>query len=122
MDIKEGNILIAEFMGMWLEVTQNHSADYEWLPMQPHSNWCFQDPPPFDSDWRWLMPVVEKIAEIFKTREGYIRWYYEADFGCEIHLYGQNLPEPYIIVFDKDYKKAHYLFAIEAIQWYNKNK
>ncbi len=64
-EILEGNKLIAEFMGMRLEIYNYYGImEYEWLPSQKNSNWCFQDPPPFNSNWNWLMPVIKRIKDI----------------------------------------------------------
>lgn len=65
-DVREGiitgNKIIAEFMGMKLHIdNKSYTTEYEWLPHPDFSNWLSEEPPPFGNDWRWLMPVVEKI-------------------------------------------------------------
>ena len=56
------NEIIAKFMGLECRrIGDDEYEEFEWLPRFVHSNWCFKTPPPFDTSWDWLMPVVEKI-------------------------------------------------------------
>lgn len=60
------NRAIAYFMGMKLKVTDmdGEYLEFEWVPSFTTTNWCFEEPPPFNSSWNWLMPVFEKIKSM----------------------------------------------------------
>jgi hypothetical protein len=66
--MKTDNELIAEFMGMKRHHTEHEEGiDYHWTNTPKISGWwAFDDPPPFDRSWNWLMPVVEKINRMDK--------------------------------------------------------
>ncbi len=66
-EILEGNKLIAEFMGMKLDTSIYFGdTDYEWRTSSviPFRSWRFENPPPFNSDWNWLMTVIKRIKDI----------------------------------------------------------
>lgn len=119
-EIIEGNTLIAHFMGMELEVIDGHSVTYEWVPMQPNGNWCFKDPPPFNKNWLWLMPVVEKINTIFIHNYGEMGVYIKP-FTCYI---GSDETDPVIITTSGNYPKLIEMVwsaVVTFIRWYNQN-
>lgn len=79
LSIKEGNILIAEFMGMKFLSTHFDSAGYEQYSYSVSDEiskqvygytgaTTFLDNQ-FNTSWDWLMPVLEKISKIEFHRE-----------------------------------------------------
>ena len=105
------NALIAEFMGMkphdpkeldgfWTNTIKAHKFD-NVMNLQ------------FNSDWNWLMEVVEKIESIGFTFETKKNW-------ARITRKGENI----ILRWEEDKTKieAVYNACIEFIKWYNENK
>lgn len=115
MNIIENNKLLAEFIGY----TQPH-------PEYPSTTyWYKKDKQPlaillFDSDWNWLMQIVEKIQlldivheynrsydNVFKTWECYLIPAYKNSFG-------------YIRSLSKNSEiEAVYNACVEFVKWYN---
>lgn len=111
MENLENNKLIAEFMGWNID---NPST----LPTNLHQEeetqgfWELK----FDTDWNWLMGVVEKINT--------------SDYTVEIHsmdtrIYNNNTGK---IIFQSECKwqtyellNSVYEAVVEFIKWYNKN-
>lgn len=105
-EIKEGNKLIAEFMGWYRDLEVNKGSDINWfhhehstkitstlsLPVRPT---YFK----YHSSWDWLMPVVEKI-ETYR-----LVYPKHADFVCDCK----------IVVL----KHVLYREVVEFIKWYN---
>jgi hypothetical protein len=62
-EILEGNVKIAKFMG-WDEENDKYPTNV------PGEIWgkFFDNKILYHSDWRWLMPVVEKIAKHYDVR------------------------------------------------------
>jgi hypothetical protein len=106
----ENNKLIAEFMGWNID---NPST----LPTNLHQEektqgfWELK----FDSDWNWLMEVVDKIE-----RNGYWVDYTNGDVFIYDDNYNLIIPNP--MHENKDTKLSiHYKIVIEFINWYNNN-
>lgn len=68
-EIKEGNILIAKFMGAEIRDTKHY-------PIKLNDDEYYPEGLKYHSSWDWLMPVVERINTIdvlskhFKSRHG----------------------------------------------------
>lgn len=124
-EILEGNKLIAEFLGFEFKngITQNevfYTLEKEHpIYLQGYSYKCAK----FHSSWDWLMPVVEKIQNLYRTSE-----YFGAlinistthiSISCADFNYCDSKPqkdwEPFDII-------RVWKAVIEFIKWYNKNK
>jgi hypothetical protein len=75
MTHKEGNVLIAEFMGAKYDKDTSfpiHPDDL-WLPFHGICNWTKKHSKTlqYHLSWDWLMPVVEKIEKIGETDTNY---------------------------------------------------
>ena len=115
MTTRESNKLLAEFLGY----TQPH-------PDYPHTTyWYKKDEAPltmlsFDTDWNWLMEVVEKIEQLRYVTE--ISGNIERKFTCIAY---PNTSEEYIsrigygeeMFLNKKY--VTYQAVVAFIKWYN---
>jgi hypothetical protein len=83
-EIKEGNKLIADFMGLEFNITDSFNSENYRLPdvYRERFNCSHFDNLHFNYSWDWLMPVIEKIC---RTRIGdgikYIDFAYPRTFG-----------------------------------------
>lgn len=97
----ENNKLIAEFMGN-IPIFEN---EYQ---MVTHNNMCYGiDELKYDTDWNWLMPVVEKIESlgiVVEIRENVC--YIETSLGNYSELEDTKL-------------QATYKAVVKFINWYN---
>jgi hypothetical protein len=114
--IIENNKLLAEFMG---NDTDEYGADV-FVPKQlmfNHNAQCMQgifqfDECYFDTDWSWLMQVVEKIENYNEFTNVLF-----APQGCAIDVYIEN---GFAFSNDCDTKiEAVYNACIEFVKWYN---
>ena len=109
--IKEGNRLIAEFMGRCGKV--NRHLYYVNIPTV---KWVTIEEMQFHSSWDWLMPVVEKIESITETSDGIIYHLYDVvirQHSCEIEsadIHAGGFPSK---------MEATYWAVVEFIEWYN---
>ena len=102
----ENNKLIAEFMGLgkaepyYIEDENNQETNLVFSPALK-----------YNSDWNWLMEVVEKI-ESLGYRVTIVR-----------HICRIDLTEESKLIISEDIKKieAVYTACLEFIKWYNKN-
>jgi hypothetical protein len=113
--MENNNKLIAEFMGI------NHLDDDKYInnlkEMKAEGLYFEQgymtSELKFDTDWNWLMPVVERI---------------ELDMGFDVYIHynnctitdGENAFENEAEPNQKIY--ATYQSVVEFIKWYNENK
>lgn len=107
MDATKEDKLIAEFMGLkprWVEYPDKALSRWEvdknrtWQQMQFHTS------------WDWLMPVVEKLAEIgfpYEMKENF----------CGFKIYGH-----WKWGSGKTLQEAVYRAVVETIAFYNTNK
>lgn len=108
--MKENNILLAEFLG-WEDNNACMSWNVNRYDFKPEQML-------FDSDWNWLMLVVEKIENL-ETEEGNT---FTIDFHRDsvlIFEYGKYTNE---IVHTEGLGRMQNLYnsCIEFIKWYNK--
>lgn len=100
----ENNKIIAEFLGF--DILSNDRYNYQGE--------ITTSLPEFNSDWSWLMVVVEKIESIYENR-----FVIEiSDNMCEITGFEvDNNPKIYKCGSNK--KEAVYMACVEFIKWYN---
>jgi hypothetical protein len=117
MNIKENNKLLAEFMGCY----QNNEGFWGFENTPNHKRWHtdrFLDCTEYDTDWNWLMEIVEKIESLTDINSN----------GCFMLLESIGFNAKFI--FDdgtrilKDSKgetkmEATYNACVEFVQWYN---
>ena len=110
--MKTDNELIAEFMGaVYMDVTDHHGNAYKNVPIPPNKiiieETCCRYSLDFEyhSSWDWLMPVVEKIKQLYNDSEDIFKeeWYTKSIFQMGIMM-------PI---------KAVYEAVVEFIKWYN---
>ena len=116
MKTTEGNKLIAEFMGI-----ESYEANgYTNFVYEKNNHRTDVDLSYHDS-WDWLMPVVEKIENVYtkKYKSGFIvRIEYK-----DIFVMTLDTSEELIICDQSDSKlEGVYWTCVKFIKWYNKNK
>ena len=104
----ENNEVIAQFMGWDI----NSPSTFPTQLHQPDATQGFWELN-FDTDWNWLMAVVEKIQSM-----GYWVDYTKGDVFIYDDEYNLVIPNP--MHENKDTKLSiHYKIVIEFINWYN---
>ena len=122
MTTQENNILIAEFMGMkphdkneldgfWTNVIRAHKFD-NVANLQ------------FDTDWNWLMQVVEKIENI-TNKDNFIL--YDFNIYSDAVIVSNQNDEDIILINKNDGEfttkiEAVYIACVMFTQWYNQQK
>jgi hypothetical protein len=112
--IIENNKLLAEFMGCY----QNNEGFWGFENTPNHKKWHtdrFLDCTKYDTDWNWLMQVVEKIENYNEFTNVLF-----APQGCAIDVYIENG-----FAFSNDCNtkiEAVYNACVEFVQWYNSSK
>jgi hypothetical protein len=122
MNTIENNKLIAEFMGCY----QNNEGFWGFENTPNHKRWHtdrFLDCTKYDTDWNWLMLVVEKISNTKRSK-----WSPNTypcvkitGRGCKISFYG-NYEKVITDIIRPNRIKAVYDACIEFIKWYNQQK
>lgn len=153
MKTQENNKILAEFMGM---VYDNHDN-------QPNKYWLLTDEQKFttsntypqnkdlmfDSDWNWLMEVVEKIENLgcnvimgrtiysrFQIEHNHVKLNWSSNNNYQLFL--EVLPSwmegrKNSLIMSKKYLRAEiktettkleavYIACVEFVKWYNLNK
>ena len=107
------NKLIAEFMGFELQNNPNERWFNQWFTKEtlnkPYNSRI--EILHFDTDWNWLMEVVEKVESLGVIVE--IR---------ENVCYISPFPNNYICELKDTKLQATYKAVVEFIKWYNKQK
>jgi hypothetical protein len=126
MNITENNILIAEFMQF--QNTDLGWYDFEETLSESETDNTF-DVLKFDTDWNWLMAVVEKIENLKTpiTNNPNLIGQFE---DYEIHIEGNNViiyahgeVTKDICHIKKETKiQTVYNACVEFIEWYNQQK
>ena len=122
MTTTENNKLLAEFMGCY----QNNEGFWGFENTPNHKRWHtdrFLDCTKYDTDWNWLMLVVEKISNTKRSK-----WSPNTypcvkitGRGCKISFYG-NYEKVITDIIRPNRIKAVYDACIEFIKWYNQQK
>jgi hypothetical protein len=97
--IIENNKLLAEFMGCY----QNNEGFWGFENTPNHKTWNndrFLDCTKYDTDWNWLMRVVEKIDEVC---------------GIDLHEWDEHINNA---LCSKSLSTT-YNACVEFVQWYN---
>ena len=120
INILQGNKLIAEFMGLEI-ITDGIS----WFDTN------YKSLGNYDSSWDWLMPAVEKIAQLpTDYPDGLFKYLVHVEInpitGIEIeHTYKRNFDREdgvYVKVYEHDFITDVWVGVVEFIKWYNLNK
>ena len=127
----ENNELFAEF----LEWKKNEDGTFEspskffWEDKHAHMSWNVvrYDWKPsnmlFDVDWNWLMEVVEKIENQYRSKfsKNTFPCVSISSICCKISFYG-NYEEVITNIVRPTKIEAVYQACLEFIKWYNENK
>ena len=127
----ENNELFAEF----LEWKKNEDGTFEspskffWEDKHAHMSWNVvrYDWKPsnmlFDVDWNWLMEVVEKIENQYRSKfsKNTFPCVSISSICCKISFYG-NYEEVITNIIRPTKIEAVYQACLEFIKWYNENK
>lgn len=119
----ESNRLIVDFMGI---KSHMYSPDnYGWAD-QPYYS-IHEDTPEkvmkgivsyvkYDSDWNWLMKVVEKIESIVFSNDVF----YNLNIlgGCQVYIVSSNMEE-LVDISGETKLLSVYKACVEFIKWYN---
>jgi hypothetical protein len=108
MNTTENNKIIAEFM----EINTAFDDTFSINPMTKYGCW---EKMKYDTDWNWLMEVVEKIESL-----GYDLFI--ETFEVRIEKYRETLFRQHTKVSNQTKIKAVYNACVEFIKWYNENK
>jgi hypothetical protein len=125
MNIKENNKLLAEFMGCY----QNNEGFWGFENTPNHKTWNndrFLDCTKYDTDWNWLMQVVEKIESLgYRTlteNECFMITKYKLD-SFEVRSkddYSTIFSDRYGINHHWDSKMNNvYNACVSFVKWYN---
>jgi hypothetical protein len=118
--IEENNKIISEFMGYHYVPETTLAHDYFMVKgryIRPHGI-------KFDTDWNWLMEVVEKI-ETIKIDKLYFNVQIDKD---KVSLFYTHINEPtkqteMFFEWGQKNKIANiYKIVVEFVKWYNENK
>jgi hypothetical protein len=110
----KNNKLLAEFMGCY----QNNEGFWGFENTPNHKTWNndrFLDCTKYDTDWNWLMEVVEKIESL-----GYDVFINTC--VCRITDVGQNMFEDIECFVNNNKRQATYNACVEFVEWYNNQK
>lgn len=116
-ELTKNNILIAEFMGFSFIERQSKNLvnDESYLENEVASSYRF------NSDWNWLMGVIEKIQKLDNDHEVNVNFTIYLQGAVELKVNNKNLFSSTAFevgtLIDAVYKAV-----IEFIKWYNKNK
>ena len=116
------NRLIAEFMGFELQNNPNERWFNQWFTKEtlnkPYNSRI--EILHFDTDWNWLMEVVEKIENI--EDENRCSKYNFEMVQTFVEIIDNNNSDT-IVEIDKNTKiQATYKAVVEFIKWYNEQK
>lgn len=112
---KSDNELIAEFMGARLDATIGNGR---WIyAKQPTSYYREDVELRYDSDWNWLMLVVQKVRELSIA----VEISYSLGTVCKI-CYKNGKSFEWLSIEDNDGFSAVYKAVVEFIKWFNSQK
>jgi hypothetical protein len=132
MNIKEGNKLIAEFLGA--EIKDNTYCFHLGNPAYQIQieQMSFEDIGrlQYHTSWDWLMPVVEKIESIHNKHDGYYAVYIGSNSctiqGTELHRALKDIEGYGAVYFDNVTNgtkiESTWQAVIHFIQWYKEAK
>jgi len=100
MNTQENNKMIAEFMGLSIKEGVCYYTDED--DMFPMGIEVEEPYIPYDEDWNWLMPVVDKIEDYLSDNVGKVGYFDECLISNDLDI--------------------RYNAVVEFINQYNKNK
>jgi hypothetical protein len=116
----ENNKLLADFMGWSKKINkEGEETPFYNLPIKLHNHLGITQHIPlegfvFDTDWNWLMQVVEKIESLgYKETNVYV----DISEGTFIHTLESNIE--IAEVFGGTKIENTYNACIEFVKWYN---
>lgn len=120
----QNNKLIAEFMGLSTITFDESMYVLQWKNnlIQQKDDSIFK----FDSDWSWLMEVIEKIDKtdtLSSTEEPY--WYCVSLMGSYASVTDGKTGKIIIEISEEDdytWIGIAYKLAVDFVKWYNENK
>ena len=114
MENLENNKLIAEFLGLekfkdLLATIHNGKINIS-IDIYEQSK--------FDTDWNWLMEVVEKIRVTEKCND------FNINYSCDVKIECEDYDKVFEVYTSNTINtlQAVYEACIEFIKWYNENK
>jgi hypothetical protein len=125
MTTTENNKLLAEFMGEKLPYI-NKEGNFEFVVegagkvSSPNEEDLYRFLPyKYDTDWNWLMKVVEKIESLDFV---VIHHFYFSKFEVSIKAEHERRFKNIRTSTNKNKIKAVYNACVEFVKWYNENK
>jgi hypothetical protein len=116
MNKQESNKLLAEFMGCY----QNNEGFWGFENTPNHKTWNndrFLDCTKYDTDWNWLIEIVEKI-ESFVDENKHAKYNFITEQSF-VEIIDNNTSDT-IVEIDRDTKmEATYNACVQFVQWYN---
>ena len=103
--IKEGNELIAEFMGAKMIVTDYHGVNIIEFPDKSTKDLFGLK---YHSSWDWLIPVIDKATSLDKY------YLYVAETSAYCMIGG--------IYINTKFIESTWENVVDFIKWYNENK
>lgn len=117
-ETEEGNKLIAEFGGWTFHTDPTRSKRWRKWWATEGIVYAGISPPPFDTEWNFLMPVVEKIAKLgYRVKTNFN--------SIDNSVIIQHMTDSEQVLSAMYYSKpidATHTAVIQFITWYNQNK
>lgn len=125
MSTIENNKLLAESIG--LETGKQLGYDRwlnDWFDNRGVLNGQRNEKLLFDSDWNWLMKVIEKIDNLRTISSDKESYFYcvSLDGDCAKILDGKTGEVIVEIISGGSWIETTYKLVVEFVKWYNKNK
>ena len=119
--VSANNKLIAEFMGIFaVDIDEQDGFWYSIDGLMPHGyDKIMLEAIKYNSSWDWLMPVVEKIGELYHQVKIEIN---EGFPYCEIICYSEGNCVEEFRNENETTIQAIYEVVLEFIKWYNQQK
>lgn len=117
METKESNKLIAEFMGLKMNVNGSNAYSRSFLVDEFGNKICQPDSLKYHESWDRLMPAVSKIVKMKLTAELVSDSPREHNLGMNQLRYLHNSSVNWLLDINLMYKNV-----IQFVEWFNKHK